>query len=380
MKISTTPYKILAAIILSVSLLTSCNLIYEDLPECAPPPNMITRVDFVYDYNMLHTDLLKEHVGSVYLYVFDNEGIYRLRREAHRTEMNGDVDFSMRFDSTEIKPGRRYQFVAIAQANHAGYEASLETPGFTLQSEMIPGESTINDYILKLDRDGDSEADFGVVDFRDAYGHTETMMDTLWTTKPDEVQIVDIPALDYKPSPYHQPDRTVDVQIPMMRITNSVTVNLHSPSFSETTSADNYSLLIHFPHGNGTIDFTGYTLPAQELYYRALRKNMVERTPTKADGLEYTLQAVFGLSRLQVNDESSLQIRDALTNEIIAEIPNFSEFLADNFDHGMDNQEFLDREYNFDIDITLDNNGNIKWVDLSIHVLGWHVRVMFKDL
>lgn len=380
MKITTTKYKTLAVFLLSVGIMTSCNAIYEDLPECAPPPNLVTTVDFVYDYNMLHTDLLKEHVGSVYLYIFDNEGIYRLRREAHKSDMPGAVDFSMRFDTTEIKPGNRYQFVAIAQANHAGYTASLETPGFTLQTEMIPGVSTINDYVLKLDRDGDNEADFGIVDFRDAYGHTETMMDTLWTTKPDAVQIIDIPKLDYKPSPYHHPDQTVEIEVPMMRITNSVTVNLHSPGFRETTSADNYSLLVHFPHGNGTIDFTGNTLPAQELYYRALRKKMVETSTTKADGQEYALQAVFGLSRLQVSDESSLQIRDAVTNEIIAEIPDFSYFLAKNFDHGMDNQEFLDREYDFDIDITLDNDGSIRWIDLSINILGWHVRVMFKDL
>lgn len=380
MKITTKTYKAFVTLLVSAGILSSCNAIYEDMPECAPPPNLITTVDFVYDYNMQRTDLLKDHVGSVYLYVFDHEGIYRLRREALKSEMMKEVDFSMRFDTTEIKPGNRYQFVAIAQANHAGYTASLETPGFTLLSEMIPGVSTINDYVLKLDRDGDNEADFGIVDFRDAYGHTETMMDTLWTTKPDEVQIVDIPALDYKPSPYLHPDRTVDVKIPMMRITNSVKVNLHSPSFRETTSPDSYNILVHFPHGNGTIDFTGNTLPAQELYYRALRKSMVEYNPTKGDGQEYALQAVFGLSRLQVKDESSLQIRDAVTNEIIAEIPNFSEFLAQYFEHGMDDQEFLDREYNFDIDIILDNDGNIMWVDLSIHVLGWHVRVMFKDL
>ena len=363
-------------------MMAACDAVYDDQEPCAPDPNTLTTVNFVYDYNMLHTDLFTDHAGSVYLYIFDNDGVYRHREEKHYVDMpKGHIDFSMTFDTTVLVPGHTYQMVAIAQGNRVGVEDSQETPGFTLLTEMIKGKSRIEDYVLKLDRDDDGNFDFGVVNYKDAYGHNEQMIDTIWTTKPDEVQTVTIPEADFKPSLYKQPDRQLYVDIPMMRITNSVTVNLVGPLFTETTNVDDYHVLINFPHGNGTIDFTGNTLPAQELYYQTLRKNMVPYTPkqaTRADSDTYALQSVFGVSRLQIHDESSLQVRDAATNELIFQIDNFSDFLADAFNDGYsDGQEFLDREYDFEVDVALDSSGDPLWATITAQVLGWTVRINF---
>ena len=382
------PLSFLILLLLIVTVMAGCNLILEDSEPCAPPPDTRTVVNFVYDYNMTGDDLFNRHVGSVYLYVFDSKGIYRYRRESHRAEMRGKVDFSMSFDTTEIKPGETYQFVAIASANHIGYEATLETPGFTLQTEMMPGISSIEDYILKLDRDDDGNLDFGVVDYKDAYGNSQKMMDTIWTTKPGEVQTVRIPQFYYTPSAQKQPDYIIDVTIPMMRVTNSITVRLRGALFDENTREDDYNILIHFPHGNGTIDFTGNTHPGKKLYYLPLRKKTVvygsDGMPTRSDDepesqKSYGIESVFGVSRLKADDESCLQIRDGITNELIAEIPDFSMFLSSAFDHEMDNQEFLDREYDFNVDIVLDNAGNPLYAILSIEVLGWSVRINFTS-
>lgn len=379
--------KILSAVIPAI-FLSACGWVTEDLEPCAPAPDTKTIVNFIYDYNMQHTDLFTDHVGSVYLYVFDGNGKYVTRREKHRSDMTGVIDFSIPFDTTEIRPGETYQFVAVAQANHEGYTASLETPGFTLISEMTPGISTIDDYRLKLDRDDDGDYDFGIVDYKDAYGNTETMIDTIWTTKPDEVQIVNIPSLDYKPSLVKEPDRVVEVTVPMMRITNSIKVNLLNTAFTSTTSPDDYIVLIDFPNGNGTIDFTGTTYPAQELYYRALRKTIMPYSQahpsTKAEDAaeddRYTLQSVFGVSRMQVTDGSSLQIRDGQTLDLIAEIPEFAKFLADYFAHGFDDdQEFLDREYDFTIDVEIEDGRMVSFRGF-VNILGWGRRIQFVTL
>ena len=372
----------LCSLVSAVALPACDGFITEDLDPCAPPPKTITTVDFVYDYNMERVDLLPEHVGSIYLYVFDEAGIYRYRRTAHKALMTDGIDFSMRFDESEIRPGHTYQFVAVAQGNHLGYDASLETPGFTLQTDMIPGLSTIEDYVLKLDRDDDGTFDFGVVNFKDAYGNNTEMIDTVWTTKPDEVQIARIPALEYVPDVTPEPDRFVEVTIPLMRITNAITVNLKSSYFNNATSVDSYNILINFPHGNGTIDFTGRTFPAQELYYRTLRKTLVNynaqnlprRRPARVGENDlYGIRAEFGVSRLQIGDESSLQVRDAQTNDLIFEIPNFSDYLADAFDG---DQEFLDREYDFQVDVQLTPDGSDwLWFQAYIEVLGWSVRI-----
>lgn len=425
--------------------LCSCSMVEEDLEPCAPAPNVLTNVNFVYDYNMRYTDLFTQHVGSVYLYVFDENGTYLYRRTRHRADMGSVIDFSIQFDTTEIKPGHIYQMVAIAQGNRVGYGASLETPGFQLQTEMVQGVSKIEDYIIKLDRNDDGEFDFGIVDYKDAYGNNSQMIDTVWSTKPDEVQIVRIPTLVYTPSVEKHPDEVYDVTIPMMRLTNSIKVNLVSNAFNAATNTDDYTMLVHFPNGNGTIDFTGTVYPAQELYYRTLRKTITTYIPgderydpvtsdenqetsakqslgtrhsapgTRADA-QYAIEAQFGVSRLQMNDESSLQIRDTKTGNMIVEIPNFSKFLADAFSgEDLDGQEFLDREYNFEISIGVgelppsspsipdnpDNPGgdepggdepvpdepgpdepsiedpenNWNWIDIYIETLAWYVRI-----
>ena len=235
--------------------------------------------------------------------------------------------------------------------------------------------------MIKLDRDDNGDFDFGIVNYKDDFGQPQQMIDTVWSTKPDEVQVVKIPTIAYTPSPEKLPDVVNNVTIPMMRLTNSIHVHIKGSLFNENSMEDDYYVLIDFPHGNGTIDFTGATQPAQELIYRTLRKRMRNYTEdpiTRAPGDVYGIESVFGVSRLQVNDESSLQLRDAYTNELLMEIPDFSAFLASAFDHGCEtDQEFLDREYDFTVDLTVDSEGNPLYAILSIEVLGWTVRINF---
>ena len=377
------------SLLLLLLSLSACSAVDEDLLPCAPPPNTYTTVRFVYDYNMQYTDLFDKHAGSVSLYVFDEDGIMLFRETKSKVDMPGnEVDFSMVFDDKTIIPGKTYNFVAMANGNHAGYDDMVaNTPGFQVEPsvEMIPGVSRIEDFIIKLDRDDDGTYDFGIVNYKDAYGDNNQMIDTVWSTKPDEVQTVTIPVTAYTPSPIQLPDVNVDVEIPMMRLTNSVKVNLYSGGFDQSTDPESYRMLIYFPNGNGTIDFTGTTYPAQALFYQTLRKKMVPYTPgnpSTRDG-SYALQGHFGVSRLQMDDESSMQIRDPETNDLITEIPDFSAFLAHAFDYyGDEGQEFLDREYNFEVTITPkgldpsdDPQDNWAYIEIYIEVLNWYVRI-----
>lgn len=370
-------------LILAATLL-SCSMINEDLKPCAPAPNTITTVNFVYDYNMQYTDLFTDHVGSVYLYIFDDHGKYLHRETKYRVQMGNVIDFSMSFDTTLLKPGHNYEMVAMALGNRAGYAASLSTPSFAPVNEMIEGVSSIEDYIVRLDRKHDDDGTSGVGEFeyKDIYGNTQLMIDTVWSTKPDEVQSVRIPTIAYAPSVEKLPDNEVNVTIPMMRITNAITVNLTHTSFTHETDPEDYRMIIHFPQGNGTIDFTGTVYPYETLNYRTLRKNLISYIPgnsreksTRAEEAQYAVQGIFGVSRLMTDDESSLQIFDNKNGELIQEIPNFSEFLAHAFDYyGDDAQEFLDREYNFEVTLGMSNSG-LLWIDLYIEVLGWYVRI-----
>lgn len=382
--------------------MASCSMVNEDFPECAVAPNTITTVNFVYDYNMQGRDLFDQHVGSVHLYVFDQDQTFVFDSVSSRTMMPGkDVDFTMVFDTVRLKPGREYYMVAMAQGNHAGYEASLETPGFQipLQYEMIPGVSKLSSYRVMLDRDSDSYADLGIVNYKDAYGNNREMMDTLWSTKPGEIQRIHIPMLDYTPSVKEIPTQYVDVTIPMMRITNAVTVNLVHDSFHADTDPNRFNVIMDFPNGNGTISFTGETLPNRQLIYRSLRKESVpyrqkpDNVPyddTRSGGTRagdgYAIQATFGVSRLQATDGSSLQIINPETGEVVVKIggegdDSFSKWLAEYFVRYADEyQEFLDKEYEFTIDIHLNDDYVWDWYQIGCEILGWGVREYLYDL
>ena len=378
--------------------MVGCNLMHDNLPPCAVDPKVTAVVNFVYDYNMDGVDEFDNMVGSVYLYVFDEAGVFVGRYEKIKDDMADPEhpDFSITFDTSDsaIQMGKTYQFVALAQGGSSGYDGSDKTPGFKVVHEMIPGVSTIRDYILKLNRDDKMFSDFGVVDYTSDYSGPDAMIDSVWTTKPDEVQIHTIPYLKAEFDSTEQiPDHVEEVVIPMMRITNSIEVALTSPSFTSETKPTDYDILIYFPNGNGTIDFVGETLTdiSQPLYYRALRKRVdvyfEKESTTRADGDEqdgpqqYAIYATFGVSRLKYDDGASLQVRDPETHEIVAQIENFSQYLNDrgNTDYD-DPQEYLDREFNFKIDVGLDKDNNLWWTQVGIGIHDWAVRDWYVDL
>lgn len=391
------PANIILGGVIGMGMVGCDSLMHDDMPPCATDPKVTTVVNFIYDYNMDGTDLFDKQAGSVYLYVFDENGIFINRYEKNRVNLDPEnPDFSMTFDAndSDIKMGKTYQFVAVAQGSHTGYDGSDETPGFKLVNPMIPGVSTIRDYILKLNRDDKMFSDFGVVDYTKDYSGPDAMIDTVWTTKPDEVQVHTIPYLKAEfDSPEQIPDYVEEVKIPMMRITNSIEVALTSPTFTAETKPTDYDILIYFPDGNGTIDFVGDILSdiSQPLYYRALRKKVdvfVDKSTTRADdggtddtGQQYAIYATFGVSRLKYKDGAALQVRDPNTHEVLAQIENFSQYLNDrgNTDYD-DPQEYLDREFDFRVNIGLTSTGKLWWTQVGIGIYDWSVKDWYIGL
>lgn len=408
--------------------LGACNMVNEDMDPCAPPPRIRAVVDFEYTYNMTEQDWFTSHAGSVYLYVFDDDDTFLFRRSRTKTIMEpNNIDFSIVLDENEIQLGHKYKFVAVALGNHAGYQASLETPGFQIPEEniMVPGVSKLDDYRLKLDRDGDGIYDFGVTtddygvfNFKDAYNDNRLKLDTLWSTKPNSVQVLDVPYVEFKPQVEPYDDIEMNVLVPMMRITNSIKVNLLNSTFTAETDPKLFNVVIDFPNGNGTIGFTGTTYPIQELMYLTLRKSMkqyqekgtgakydsepVDDQPSQGgnqsadpeemgangfltradDSPTYALNAEFGVSRLQCNDGSFLEVSNAETGIVVCRINNLSDWLADYFSdsHYYGDQEYLDREYDFTIDIKLNDTGDgIEWWQIGCSILGWGKRVQYLD-
>ena len=407
--------------VLSTLILTSCSMVNEDLDPCAPQNHLYTIVNFQYKYHMSNEymstedDWFGDHAGSAYLYVFDEDGYYLFTKQKNKAFMSRrDIDFSISLDETELEPGKKYILAAMAQGNHAGYEASLATPGFTLLKEMVPHVSKIEDFRVKLDRDGDGYYDFGVTtddygvfNYKEDYKNNNLKLDTLWCTRPGYIEHLTLPYREYVPSATPLPNDTVNVTMQVMRVTNSIKVNLVCDAFGSDTDVDDYKFLIDFPKGNGTLGFTGDLdyQSSQELMYFTLRKKMAqyqEKKPgaqydaepveddnssnkeenaetksAKTRAAKYCVNAEFGVSRLQTADESFLQIINVQTGRTIAKLENMSDWLADYFDHRYDDQEFLDREYDYTIDVHIDDDGNMVSLQIGCSILGWGKRVQY---
>ena len=75
-------HQLLLGIIFIVSgILTSCDTINEDLPECR------LFVKFKYDYNMLSADAFHTQVDKVELYVFDKDGKFMFKQSEEGTPL-----------------------------------------------------------------------------------------------------------------------------------------------------------------------------------------------------------------------------------------------------------------------------------------------------
>ena len=58
--------------VLAAMALSSCDMMTEDLDDC--PTGLY--VNFVYDYNIQRADMLKDHVGGLTLYVYDESNVH----------------------------------------------------------------------------------------------------------------------------------------------------------------------------------------------------------------------------------------------------------------------------------------------------------------
>lgn len=347
-------------------IMAGCSLMHDDLDPCPTTPDLCTTVKLVYDYNTRRTDLFNDHVGSVTVYLFDKDGTYLMSKEHNRKSIL-DVAQNIEFDSTEVKGGHQYQFLAIAHGNHAGYDASLETPGFT-KTELISGVSKLSEFVLTLDRTN------GEVDF-----NHNVHLDTLWTSRAPVIK--DIPKVTVpEEGSVQEPDKRVEVTIPLMRITNRLVISFWQTDFATAINAQDYDIKVITPHGNGRISMSGAVLPDEELVYSPHSVWISHKTVDGADAA--CVYAEFGMSRFRLGDQAKVVITNKITGTVTT-IDDLSSLLAKGnqaFDvYGWSEQEYLDREYDYSIDFPL-GDPMPRWIQVNVSILSWSRRFQREDL
>ena len=133
--------------LLSMWAMSSCDMMKTDLSDC--PTGMY--ITFAYDYNIQHADIFKDHVGSVTVYVFDENNRFVMQQTEenipdasyHPLKAGG---YRMRLNL----PNGKYRFVALA--NQKELDKTVDGQGAKYRrSEMHVGDD-ISLLQVKLDR------------------------------------------------------------------------------------------------------------------------------------------------------------------------------------------------------------------------------------
>lgn len=328
--------------------LSSCGMIYEDEGDCTP----YCYVRFVYDRNMEFADAFASKVNAVDLYVFDENGKFVMQTSEHGDALKAD-GYRMPLN---VQPWR---YTVVAWCGLGGDNDTYDVP------DMTPGQSTLQDLKCRLaDRERhDTEVSVGEID-RLYHGITTF-------TLPDE---------------YGDHVYTVS----LTKNTNDVRIVLQNTS-GEALNADDFTFAV--TDENGYLDYDNSVLDDELLTYRPwyVSQGTAGVDTGGAEGITSVSAVVAELtvSRL-VKDKHNgtntmLTVRKAKpeadgTHKTVLSIPliDYALLVKGNYNRDMDDQEYLDRQDEYNMVFFLDNDGN--WLSSSIIINSWRVVLSDVDL
>lgn len=319
----------------SVTGLSSCGAINEDLPPC--PEGVSLR--FVFDYNMEFANAFPSQVDCLTLLIYDADGNYITTR-TETTQVLADENWRMVID---LPAGKTYHFVAYG---------GLECPKSTFAFVNTPAAgSTLQQLQVSMDADCIG-ADPGKVLHPLFYGDLD--------------MTVPAGALDYTAGTVY-----------MMRDTNTLRILLQNidgtpcnPDDFVFTVTDNNTL---FSYDNSVI------ATPQGITYTPYVTGQAGAGLTEEGNDALLAYAEFSLSRLMEHSESRLTISNSITGETVLSIPlvNYLLLLRSQEFENMGDQEFLDREHRWNMILFLDHG---RWIDTRIVINDWIVRINHADL
>lgn len=374
----------------TAGVLTACSEMKEELPACPQGLN----VHFKYNYNLDRADMFRDQVGSVTVYLFDEEGHYvdqkTVSNEGDYKPLS-DPNFSIHFD---VKPGR-YQYEAVAFQRHpeesqaaARYHVTapsqptddIHTLAFALDENPIPGvEDT-----MRVDNGG-------------------LPLDTLWIGRSEKLIEVG----------YNKVPKAIADTCSLMRDTKQITVALRNLDEPNDMDCSNYRVSITtrqaqpqwfaersnddgqynaaFPgvwndqvSEGGLVRFTPYAAWNTEDKKAAPARRDAESgetTTTVGRMAHYSLMTSRLLWHTQGRDDAQLDIYSRKSGHYSARL-NLADMLYRSraaSDMGYVPQIFMDRCHDYHFTIFLKGD-NWSYVSVEIGVLSWTYHIQNEDL
>lgn len=349
---------------LSGCMFASCDMMEQDNDDC-PYGLYLT---FKYDYNLQRADMFNDHVGSVTLYVFDEDG--KLVKTQEESNIGGvaplrDKGYAMHV--TDLAPGS-YKFIALA--GQKPYEDMLQAGRAKFVRADMPLGSDMTNLNVRLER-----AQVGA-DMYDIVNNRQPL-DTLWHG---------IEVKGFEVSATH----ATYGEISLVRDTKHINVSLRELDDPTTMSINNYDIRItdrnsHILYDN-SLDET-----ATVVYTPYVTWDTEDSAPAiGADGEQLAGVGKIGhadimtsriLSHDNVADDGVLAITNKLTGVQVAmlNLPDLLCQLRSFADRSYSKQEFLDRGYDYQVALFL-RGDKLEYINISISILGWSKRIQLEEL
>lgn len=346
-------------------------MIKEDLQPCETP----VQLHFKYDYNIQRADMFSEHVGEVRLFVIDDatDTVVKDTVVSNRDNVDaishhpGNQYFSVML--TDLTPGQSYRFAAVALQRP--YDETLSHAQDKFIGTLPASGNDVTDLQMKLTRNS-------AVDAAGRYAVTAPVcgLDTLWmghTTKPVFV-------------PQPQNMSVINDTISMVRDTKYLSLTLRQLDDPIGISDDDFR--IEITDANGWIGWDNELISDNQLLYSPHAQWTTEVLNSDNIVTERAAHYDISFSRLMyyagadAAKNAALRIYRTSDDEKIVDI-NLPSILSQGRNafeiYGYSPQEYLDREYDYDIDFFLKGD-EWQYLSLRVNVMAWAIRIQNNKL
>lgn len=342
-------FSLLKVVVLAFGM-TACEYIHDDLEPC--PSGL--RLAFEYDYNLQRADMFADHVKSVTVYVFDENGQFIVSK----TE---SADFSPSYEmELPLDPGR-YQVVTLA-----GQKPLAEMPN-GMGAKFRLTEPAVGDSLSAITLTLDHDATGRVMN--------EGMpLDTIWhgmELEPIEVVI----------------DKVTTDTVSLVRNTKQINVALRDLDDPAAVDVNDFEFRIY--DRNARLLWDNSVDETDSLTYMPYRIWNTEDKPLEAGGEVgpgRIAHADFMTSRLIYHeagkDDAILSITNKTTGVEVVRV-NLADMLsrlrtsADIYRYTP--QQFLDRGYDYQLTFFLKGD-TWDYVNIEIAVLSWAKRIQYEHI
>ena len=322
---------LLAAALVCIAAPACSDLIYDDLSNCP-----VYKVKFRYDWNMKYADAFAHEVKAVTLYVLDSKGSI-VWSASESGEALAAQDYSM-----VVKvPAGKYDLLAWCDANEIG------TYSFAEGTQKTDLGCSLN---KKHAADGSA--------------YIDTDLDRLYYGFLDGA---DFSARKGK----------VTATVSLVKNTNHFNVVLQHIS-GEPVDCDDFDFSISAD--NALMSWDNSLLADENVEYRAwsVYSGSVA-LGTKADALNVAI-AELTTGRLVKGHSPRLNIRNNRNGETVLSVPliDYALLVKGNYNRNLDDQEYLDRQDEYDMVFFLDEDD--RWFNSFIYINSWKVVLQHTEL